>query len=286
MGVGYGPKAVSGVNDGSSSDKAAISAIAIKQLNPSAADGTYWIDLPNIGATEVYCLMDSRWAGGGWMLAMKATTGTTFNYSANYWTTNNTLNPTDLTRNNADAKYEVMNQFLAKDLLALWPTLSTASSNGSIASTGTYTWLQTNFNNSKRQNLISFFTQPSGLTFTSNAGGSGYFITRAKTFSGYANGIFSAQPDIQFYGFNYRANQNTAAGFAVSANVRWGFGWNENSEGIYPSTDVGQYRGSNDVSGGIGMDTGFKSYSAGDVINCCQEVTGANTSLRVEVYVR
>lgn len=50
--------------------------------------------------------MDNKYDGGGWMMIMKMTNGTTFEFGANYWTTANTLNSTDLTRNNADAKYE------------------------------------------------------------------------------------------------------------------------------------------------------------------------------------
>ena len=40
----------------------------------------------------------------------------------------------------------------------------------------------------------------------------------------------------------------------------------------------------NDVSGGIGIARG--SYSAGDIIGCCQVQTGINRTARVEVYIR
>ena len=67
--------------------------------------------------------------------------------------------------------------------------------------------------------------------------------------------------------------------------ARWGFGWNENGEGLYPANNV-QYVGTNDVTGGIGLAyTGF-NYSAGDVIACCADFTGVNRSMRVEIYVR
>ncbi|BCU94690.1 MAG: hypothetical protein CM15mV6_0450 [uncultured marine virus] len=36
--------------------------------------------------------MDNRWLGGGWMMGMKATRGTTFNWDSSYWTSNNVLN--------------------------------------------------------------------------------------------------------------------------------------------------------------------------------------------------
>ena len=125
MTIRYGASAYR--NDGSSSDKAAPSAIAIKIANPSAADGVYWINLPTVGPTQTYCIMNSDYDGGGWMMMMKATTGTTFQYTANYWTTANTLNPTDVTQNNADAKFNIMNYFPAKDMLARWPDITTST---------------------------------------------------------------------------------------------------------------------------------------------------------------
>ena len=85
-------------NSGLSSAEAASSAEEIKQNYPSATDGVYWINLPNVGPTQVYCLMDNAYDGGGWMLAMKATQGTTFRYNSSYWTSSNTLNTTSLNR--------------------------------------------------------------------------------------------------------------------------------------------------------------------------------------------
>jgi hypothetical protein len=244
-------------------------------------DGVYPINLPTVGLTNVYCLLDPKWDGGGWMMAMKAAaTGTTFNYSANYWTTDNTLNPTETNQNAGDAKFEVMNKFQAKDIMARWPDITT--NGGSISNTGTWTWMENNFNNGTRQTLISFFTSPSNRTYTSPTfGGSGYFIKDAKTFSGWQSGVFSSQTDIRFYGFNYVPNPS----YSSNGKVRWGFGWNENSEGLFPSNNV-SYIGSNDVSGGIGMDSSFSSYSAGDRISCCQDTTGINRQARVEMYVR
>ena len=260
----------------------AESAQQIIDWTGSRTDGVYYINLPTSGVTRVYCLLDSKWDGGGWMMAMKSTAGTTFNYSANYWTTDNTLNSTDVTQNDADAKFEVMNKFSAKDIMARWPDIST--NGGSIASTGTWTWMENNFNGGTRQTLISFFTTPSNRTLTSGAyGGSGYFIKDAKTFNGWQSGVFSSQTDIRFYGFNYSSYQGGS--YTFSAKVRWGFGWNENGEGLFPSS-AGGAPGSNDVSGGIGMDSSYGSYSAGDKINCCQDTTGINRSARVEIYVR
>ena len=267
---------------GLSSDQAATSAAQILSDYPSSTDGVYWIDLPTVGPTEIYCLMDTNYDGGGWMLAMKATRGTTFNYSANYWTTNNTLNPTATNLNDGDAKYNTMNYFAATDLLATWPDLGVSGSNsGSISGRSKWNWHENDFNGGTAQTLISFFTSPSGLTSSGNRAGTGYYIKDAATFAGRATGgttKFSSQTDIRFYGFNYVSFQGT--NYAHNAKVRWGFGWNENGEGLFPAEGgTSQYHGSNDVSGGIGMDSTYDNYSAGDHINCCSNSTGVNLSL-------
>ena len=257
--------------DGLSAANASTSALQIKTDYPLAADGVYWIDIPTVGVKQVYCLMNSNLDGGGWMLAMKATTGTTFSYASTYWTAVNTLNPTDLTRNNADAKYDVMNYFPAKDMMALWPDIpsnyGSSTTGGSINLASTYNnwcWLQNNILGGTRVSPINFFATSAGVS---------KMIMDAATYAGKGT-AFSGQTQVRFYGFNYEGNTN--------AKVRWGFGWNENAAGLFPAGD----QGSNDVSGGIGMGTSYGSYSAGDKINCCQNSTGINRLARVEVYIR
>lgn len=262
----------------------ADSAASIKAMNSNAPNGVYYINLPTIGPSKAYCIMDSAFDGGGWMLAMKATRGTTFNYAASYWTSINTLNATNLNQDDGDAKFDIFNYFEGSDLMARWPDIATDG--GSISGTGTWTWLERSFNSgrsSARTNLVDFFTNAG----TYESGYGGYFIRDAKTFSGWASGIFSSQVDIRFYGFNFDGPGNYFGNDRTR--VRWGFGWNENGEGLYssPATLVtGGAPGSNDVGGGIGMDAQFGSYSAGDIINCCQDTTGINRSARVEVYIR
>jgi hypothetical protein len=241
------------------------SAQQLKSEYGYTSNGVYWIDLPTVGPTQIYCIMDSAIDGGGWMMAFKATRGNTFNYTSKHWTTATTLNFNDLTRNDADAKYHTMNYFQGKDLLALWPDIAQG---GSISATGyPWIWLQNNFNDGNRTTIINFFNTVSRK-----------FIGDAKLFSGWASGVFSSQTDVRFYGFNYYNDTNVAK-------VRWGFGWNENGGGLYPNGNMG----SDDVTGGIGMNSFWNNvnfYSAGDNIACCQDTTGINRSARVEVYVR
>ena len=249
--------------DGLTQAKAGISAAQIKSDYPNSQDGVYWINLPNVGLTQIYCIMNSAYDGGGWMLAMKASAGTTFNYDSNYWTTNNTLNPSDNTRNDGDAKYETMNDFEAKDMMAIWPDIASSSfESGSIDSLQNWTWLQNNFHNGAYIIPINFFNTVSNV-----------FISDADTFDG-KGAMFSGQSDVRFYGFNYSGNSYSRS--------RWGFGWNENGGGLFPNGD----QGSNDVSGGIGMDSNYGNYSAGDRINCCENSGGINRQARVELYIR
>lgn len=250
------------IKDGSSQEKAADSAAAIKTLLPGATDGVYWINLPTVGAKQVYCIMNSSYDGGGWMMAMKATRGTTFQFASSYWTTKNTLNPTAYNTSDGDAKFDTMNYFSSKDVMAIWPDLTPNS--GCFSVSRGHIWLQNNFYTSR----ISFVD----LLSTVNE----YFIQDANNFCGINQ--FSRQTDVRFYGFNYSNDQNLAR-------TRWGFGWNENGGGLWP----GGNQGSDDVSGGIGMtgtQQGQVNYSAGDFIGCCQNVTGFNRSARVEIYVR
>ena len=270
--------------NGTSQATAGMSAASIKLLYPSSSDGVYWINLPNIGPTQIYCIMNSIYDGGGWMMMMKATRGTTFNYDSTYWTANNTLNPTDLTRNDADAKYNTMNYYPAKDMMAIFPDISNiGSTSGSISGLTNWTWLQNDFNNGKNVIPINFFANPSMMEryYSPTYGGAGNFIQDAKRFNGWGSGIFSSQVDIRFYGYNYIPNPS----YSSTMKARWGFGWNENSDGLFPCDNV-SYIGSNDVTGGIGLGAGGQNYSAGDYVACCADSTGINRSARVEIYIR
>ena len=66
--------------DGSTSAQAAPSCWAIKQLNPSSADGIYWLQTPQLVAPQqFYC--DQTTDGGGWVLIGRGREGWTWNYN-------------------------------------------------------------------------------------------------------------------------------------------------------------------------------------------------------------
>jgi hypothetical protein len=257
--------------DGLTSAKAAQNALQIKQNFPNSPDGVYWINLPVVGPKLVYCIMNPAVDGGGWMMMMKSrSNSTTFNYSSSYWTTKNVLNDSDITHYANDAKFDVMNYYPAVDMLALWPDIPSNyngnTSGGRINLRYVYnqwSWLQRNFNNGNRIAPVDFFNTVSNL-----------FISDANNFPGKGN-VFSSQPDVRFYGFNYSR-------YGI-AKVRWGFAWNENGGGLFPNG----IDNSNDVSGGIGLDAAFGNFSAGDRYICnCNVQAGMNRSAGVEIYVR
>ena len=256
--------------DGSTAARAATSAKAIKQAYPNSTDGVYYINVPTVGVKQVYCLMDNKYDGGGWMLSMKATRGTTFNFDANYWYTANTLNPNDVTRLDADAKYDVFNYYPAKDIMALWPDIpNITTESGSIDNLTNWSWLQNNFNSGTATTLINFFTQtPTATTFQTKTGGSNANV--GITFTGFNSSIFTTEWGYMFYGFNY-----TGPGGASGHKVRWGLSYNNEAD-----------QNSNDASNGIGLSN--NSYSAGDTYSfCCSGVfTGINRNARVEMYIR
>jgi hypothetical protein len=240
---------------GATPNNPARSALEILQNNGEVPDGVYYINLPSVGVTPIYCLMNTAFKGGGWMLALKATRGSTFNYDSNYWTTNNTLNPTSLDLLDRDAKFESFNRFPATEIMARFPDVQNG---GTMEDLGGWIW-------DERlpyspTSLSNFFnTCPQTRLYESD---------EIFNWRGHRNsGPFSAQSVWRKYGFNLTSG---------NGRQRWGFSWNENA--VDDPT-------SQDVAGGIGV-SGLASFSAGDQINCCQSYAGVNRTMRLELYVR
>ncbi len=245
------------------------SARILRSITKTNEDGIYYITVGDTSA-PTYCLMNMKWDGGGWMMMMKATRGSTFNYYSSYWTdANTTLNTNDLTRNNADAKYGVMNTAPIKDVMAFWPDVG--QTGGSIPQSETWTWLVNNYygGGGARTTAITGFSTGSARDVPS--------YSDPSSFPGFSTAIWSSQSPAKKFVIG-GVNHISSSWFQV----RWGFLWNENG-----ATDYG----SPDAFGGIGMYGAWgggganNSYSAGDYYGCCGSA-GLNRTMRVEVYGR
>ena len=231
----------------------------IRAITSSNTDGVYYINV-NGTSTATYCLMNSKWDGGGWMMLLKATRGTTFPFSSTYWTdTNTTLNTGQTNRNDGDAKFNVMNHVRVRDVMALWPDVGYTG--GSISQTEAWSWLVNNYYSSgTRATVITGFSTANSRDSPVNSD--------PTTFAGFSTSIWSSQTPAKRHIFG--------GGSHLSSNkqVRWGFLWNENGASDFASIDA---------TGGIGMSDG--SYSSGDYFACCGAI-GLNRTMRVELYGR
>lgn len=245
------------------------SARMLRAITKTNDDGVYYVT-SGTTAEPTYCLMNKKWDGGGWMLMMKATRGTTFQYSSSYWTdANSTLNPSDTTRSNADAKFAVFNTASIKDVMAFWPDVGYTG--GSISQSETWTWLVNNFygGGGARTTAITGFSTASARNAPS--------YTDPLTFPGFSSSIWSYQNPARRFVMG-GVNHISSSWFQV----RWGFLWNENGENDYNSPDAFGGIGMMGAWGGGGANN---TYSAGDYYGCCGSA-GLNRTMRFEMYGR
>jgi hypothetical protein len=233
----------------------------IKDITNTNTDGTYYI-LCNGTSTPTLCLMNDKYDGGGWMMIMKANTEAVFEYYSSYWTTTNTLNSFDLTRNNANAKYDVFNYIPVKDVLAIWPYNDTGYIGGNFIVNDGWVWQINNWYNNGTK-----ITPLDGFQKTRDA-----IPSNPYSFPGFNPSIWSAQGGAYRHvlgGMNHLG--------AVNYNMRWGFIWN--NEGDFNSCDAG---------GGLGYynNRGISARSGGDAYNCCLVSTGFNRAMRYELFGR
>jgi hypothetical protein len=255
------------------------SAKIIKDITNTNKDGVYYI-LVNGISTPIHCLMNDCYDGGGWMMLMKGTRGTTFQYSANYWTRKNTLNAGDTTRNDADAKYDTFNYSTVKDVLAIWPDIPSRSytnpygnNGGSIFVDDGWTWMVNNWNETTRTTPFTGFSTARNPHVNTSSLYQTYGINNPFRYNGYGTWC-SNQSGAYWHGFN---GNGTSGGSYPGPYIRWGFLFN--NEGDYATCDAFV---------GIGMGSGsYGTYSAGDfTTGGGSPVTGINRSARFELYGR
>jgi hypothetical protein len=217
--------------------------------------------------------MNDCYDGGGWMMLMKGTTGTTFQYSSNYWTSKNTLNASDLTRNDADAKYDTFNYSTVKDVLAIFPDIPSTSytnpygqNGGSIFVDDGWTWMVNNWNETSRTTPFTGFNTATRAPHQNTSSiFQTYGINNPFRYNGFG-GWCSRQTGSYYHSFNNDSN----------AKVRWGFVFNNETNELSTC----------DVFCGIGMG-GLANYSAGDFNNGgAWAPVGINRTARFEMYGR
>ena len=80
LGIATPAGAADDSHDGTSSERAAASCYEIKQLNPGAPSGTYWLYTPQMsGPQQFYC--DQETDGGGWVMIARGREGWTDSYN-------------------------------------------------------------------------------------------------------------------------------------------------------------------------------------------------------------
>jgi hypothetical protein len=205
--------------NGLTANQPATNALALRQGYPGYNDGVYWINCGGV-PTQTYCLMNPKWDGGGWMLIMKAAQGSTFNWGATYWTTTNTLNPSDTTTTVADAKFDVFNYVPVTDVMAVWPSSDVGAGNtgGSLAVTDGWVWLVNKWNTTAITPLAGFQIDRPAIP------------PDIFNFSGFSktSPIWSYQSGTRAHVFGSGAHVPSAPGSDVYF-TRWGFMWNNES---------------------------------------------------------
>lgn len=266
--------------DGKTVNTAGISAKQILQDYPSSLDGTYWINLPVVGATQLFCIMNKLIDGGGWMLGIKSIAGSSnFDYFNSNWTNISTLGPTNTSRNNTtEAKFHVMNYFPTKDILVLFPDFTTTTSGGSINLSGItgykcWNWLFNNFYNSGERIIpIDFFANHNNYKY-----GDGI----PSNYSGFGS-AFSAQSGYGFLGFNTVRYFNSPLNYLKIGTGAQRIGMtfsDDNTSAINAFGGVANYSSS---PWGYSLNNSGDSYKSGATLS----QTGKNSGSKVEIYVR
>lgn len=257
-----------------------LSAQQIKEAYPYAPDGPYRIYFEGIDSVkQIYCLMNSGYDGGGWMLALKSKDKEeAFRYDSTYWTQNNTLNESFVSlHNDVNAKYHVMNEYEGKDMMAIWPDILTRQTAGGGLpadyssygrDAGNWNWLELNYPqhiSASTSTLINFFNTAPRIER----------LTNAKNFYGWKSGVFSSQAGYSRYGFNL----DNGSSAAIRSQSRWGFTWNNETNDFTP-----------DAIGGLGLllahPNSFAA-SAGDYgVTAYTDSNGIGRKARVQLYVR
>lgn len=251
------------MNLGRTANNPAVSARQIQnQSGNNAGDGVYYISCGGV-AKPIYCIMDTNYDGGGWMLLMKMGPGTTFHFTSSYWTSANTLNENSTDLGPTDAKFQVFNTNNIVDVMAIYPRADHSLTGGSIRNQNKgWTWLVRSWYNGGQP-----ITALAGFQQARDASPADPYH-----FNGWTPRIWSSQEPARRFVFG--GHSHLGRGWSGQGNdwgsVRWGFVFNENGANDFRSNDVwGGIGGGNRYGGNVHGWGGNQYFSAGDYFGCC-----------------
>jgi hypothetical protein len=187
------------------------SAAAIKAVTGTTTDGFYWINLPTVGSTYVYCDMNTN--GGGWMLAAKVYNNTTkFNgYSSTDWTTIGTFNADQLPTFAGHIKTDVYNYWL--------PTTGLRLSGGTVGNNLYESWTG--------QSVVTLLNAATVNSQNSRA----LWVSWGTSAAGIASTTFDNQPNCNQAGTN-KSYSTHSVRIGISMNNENDCGSNDSSLGF------------------------------------------------------
>jgi hypothetical protein len=252
-----------GLADGSSSSTAAASAAAIDALNPGGfPNGVYWIELPIVGATQVYCNMqyNDPVHGRGWMLAGKVDGGSTyFNIVSSNWSNVTTTGNATTINDSANMKSNVWNFFPHR-------VLAMSYQNGTPSSTNWFTFTH-NLNITMNavfswDNVTNGFISFNEYAINVSAGGNpSDYLTKigyGSSLGGASHGAVGLNAFMTPGSGGARRNASFAADNVAGSGTRIGYLGDFSSGGpVWP----GQNGGPDDFALGIGIQSCYDARS-------------------------
>lgn len=245
-------------------------ALAIRQQTGTTDNGIYYIDCGGI-PTQIFCVMDARWDGGGWMLMMKMVPAETFQFSSGHWTQASVFNEGSLDLSEQDAKFAVFNSVGISDVMAIFKnvgyyggSINSPSDNPPGPNDIGWCWLVKNW----------WFNRPGervpALTGFNHARDANPWNPYDFDRRGLERRIWSRQGGAYRHVFGGIAHLgNGWRGPNTFGAVRWGFSFN--NENDFASTDVWCGLGGGAVGGNCNINgwQGNQCFSAGDYHGCC-----------------